>query len=125
MSEKVEAESNHVNLNDHIKWIVAFALVAVSVVANQVYSDVPLFYRVLGIVVACGLAAWSAAYTVKGQAFLHMLKEARIETRKVVWPSKQETMQTTLVVLVVVMIMSLILWMLDSLLGYLISSVIG
>ena len=54
-----------------------------------------------------------------------LLKEARSEIRRVVWPSNQETTQTTLVVLVLIVIFALILWGLDSLLGWIVSSVIG
>jgi preprotein translocase subunit SecE len=53
------------------------------------------------------------------------MREARSEIRRVVWPSNQETTQTTLVVLVLVLIFALILWGLDSLLSWFVSSVIG
>ncbi|MEC8716811.1 MAG: preprotein translocase subunit SecE, partial [Pseudomonadota bacterium] len=54
-----------------------------------------------------------------------LVNEARVEIRKVVWPTREETTQTTLVVLALVFVMSLILWGLDSLLGLVVSSVIG
>jgi preprotein translocase subunit SecE len=54
-----------------------------------------------------------------------LLKEARGEIRKVVWPTRQETTQTTLIVVVVVLVMALLLWGLDSLLGWLVSMVVG
>jgi preprotein translocase subunit SecE len=54
-----------------------------------------------------------------------LLKEARIEVRKVVWPTHQETTQTSLLVLALVLIAALILWGLDSVLGLIVSSIIG
>ena len=123
MSENIEGNSS--SAMDSVRWVISIALVALAVVGNQLYSEVPLLYRVLGITALSIIAAVAAAYTAKGKAFLSMLKEAQIETRKVVWPTGQETTQTTLVLLLVVVIMSLILWALDSLLGYLISGFIG
>jgi preprotein translocase subunit SecE len=58
------------------------------------------------------------AIHAKGHCFLwRWLKEARTEIRKVVWPTRQETTQTTLIVVAVVLVMALVLWGLDSLLG--------
>jgi preprotein translocase subunit SecE len=54
-----------------------------------------------------------------------MFKEARNEIRQVVWPNRQETMQTTLIVVAVVLVMALLLWGLDSLLSWAVSSLIG
>ena len=54
-----------------------------------------------------------------------MLKEARVELRKVVWPTRVETGQTTAIVIVVVLVVALILWALDSLFAWIIASLIG
>ena len=66
-----------------------------------------------------------AVKTEKGNAAWNLIKEARSEIRRVVWPTNNETTQTTLVVIVMVFIFSLILWGLDSLLSWLVSSLIG
>jgi preprotein translocase subunit SecE len=66
-----------------------------------------------------------ALLTSQGAAFLVMAKAARSEIRKVVWPTRQETTQTTLIVVVVVVVMALILWGLDTVLGWLASMLIG
>jgi preprotein translocase subunit SecE len=63
--------------------------------------------------------------TTQGKSFLKLLSEAQIEARRIVWPTKDETMQTTLIVCAVVLVMSLVLWGVDSLFGWMISSVIG
>lgn len=125
MSDSVDTNKSHSGSLDAVKWILSLSFVAGAVAINQLYAEEPLLYRVVAIVVLCIIAALCAAYTAKGSAFLSTLKEARIETRKVVWPTKQETTQTTLLVLGVVVIMSLLLWLLDMGLGYLISLFLG
>jgi preprotein translocase subunit SecE len=110
---------------DSIKWLIVLALVVAGVVANAVYTDQSLLYRVLGLLLIALSAASIAEQTVKGSAFIVMLKEARNEIRKVVWPNRQETLQTTMIVVVVVLIMALLLWGLDSLLSWIVSLFIG
>lgn len=122
MNAKVEAKESRLDL---LKWVVVAVLVVVAVVANQYYSAQPIFYRVLGILVMAAAAGFLALQTVKGRAFFTLAKEARAEIRKVVWPSRQETTQTTLIVVAVVLVMALLLWGLDSLLGWLVSMIVG
>jgi len=80
---------------------------------------------VLGGVVLAGVAAAIALQTSAGSAAWDLAKEARVEIRKVVWPSREETTQTTLIVVAVVIFVALILWGLDSGLSWLIQVVIG
>ncbi|MBG0842871.1 preprotein translocase subunit SecE [Ectopseudomonas toyotomiensis] len=122
MNVKAEAKDSRFDL---VKWLVVAALVAVGVVGNQYFSAEPVLYRVLGLVALGAVAAFVAFQTARGQAFAVLLKEARVEIRKVVWPTRQETMQTTLIVVAVVLVMALLLWGLDSLLGWLISLIVG
>jgi preprotein translocase subunit SecE len=63
--------------------------------------------------------------TEKGHAAWNLAKEARGEVRKVVWPTRQETTQTTLIVVAVVLFVSLVLWGLDSSLSWAIKGLIG
>lgn len=108
-----------------VKWLVSIAVATSAIVGNQMYADIGLLYRILGVVALMAAALGVAAITTQGRAFLVLLKEANIERRKVVWPTRQETTQTTLIVVVVVVFVALILWGLDSLLSYTVSSVIG
>ncbi|MAQ23707.1 MAG: preprotein translocase subunit SecE [Pseudomonadales bacterium] len=110
---------------DVFKWLVVIAIIAAAVVGNAYFDDQPLLYRVVGVVVAGILAALLASFTDKGRAFIALLQDARAEVRRVVWPTKQETAQTTGVVVLVVAIMALLLWLLDLALGKIISSIIG
>ncbi len=110
---------------DGLKWLVVAALVVVGVVGNSYFSDESLLYRVLALVVLAAVAVVVALNTAKGTAFWGLLRSAQIEMRKVVWPTRQESVQTTFIVVVAVLVMALILWGLDTLFGYLASLVIG
>lgn len=110
---------------DIAKWVVVAVLVATAAAINVVFSDESLLYRVIGIVVLAAVAAYVAFQTVKGAEFAEMLKEARIEIRKVVWPTRQETFQTTLLVLAAVVVAGVFLWGVDTGLGFVASKVIG
>jgi preprotein translocase subunit SecE len=100
-------------------------LVAAGVVGNSYYGEQSLLYRVLALIVLAAAAGWVASTTERGGAFWQLVKGSRTEIRKVVWPTRQETTQTTLIVVVFLIIMSIILWGIDSLLGWLVSMVIG
>ena len=119
------SEEAAVSRFDSVKWVVVVALVAVPIVGNSYFSDQSLLDRVLGIVAISAVAAMVALQTAKGVAFWSLVKGSRTEIRKVVWPTRQETVQTTLIVLAFVVVVALMLWGLDSLLGWLVSMVIG
>ena len=110
---------------DSLKWVVVLALVAGGVYGNSYYGDQPILYRVLALLALALVAGWVASLTRKGGDFLTLVKESRTEIRKVVWPTRQETTQTTLIVFVFVIITGLILWGLDSVLGWLASLILG
>ena len=110
---------------DTLKWMIVLALIAIGVIGNSYYAGESLLYRVLALVALASVAAGVALTTQKGAAFREMLKEARIELRKVVWPTRVETGQTTAIVVVVVLIVALVLWALDSLFAWIIASLIG
>ena len=122
MTLKAEAQESRFDL---LKWLVVVALVVVGVVGNQYYSAQPILYRVLVLLALAGAAAFVGLQTGRGKAFFVLAKEARAEIRKVVWPTRQETTQTTLIVVAVVLVMALLLWGLDSLLGWLVSLIVG
>ena len=67
----------------------------------------------------------TAAKTEKGAAIVELALGSRTELRKVVWPTKQERNQTTLIVVAVILLMSLILWGIDSLLSWGASLIMG
>ncbi|MFC3033710.1 preprotein translocase subunit SecE [Pseudoalteromonas fenneropenaei] len=120
MSTNVETPSSSM---DTVKWLVAAVLLSAAVVGNYMYADLSVLVRAVGVVVAIAAALGIAATTEKGKTFIAFAKEARIEVRKVVWPTRQEAMHTTFIVLIATVVMALILWGLDGILfrvvGYL------
>ncbi|MFP6851009.1 MAG: preprotein translocase subunit SecE [Pseudomonas sp.] len=122
MNVKAEAKDSRFDL---LKWLLVATLVVLGVVGNQYFSAEPILYRVLALLVVAALAGVIALQTSKGKAFWVLAKEARVEIRKVVWPTRQETTQTTLIVVAVVLVMSLLLWGVDSLLGWIVSLIVG
>ncbi|WP_392566527.1 preprotein translocase subunit SecE [Utexia brackfieldae] len=112
---------------DKFKWLVVFALFIVIVWGNFYFSEPNPVYqangivRIIAVVVLSVLALLLAANTYKGKQFLVFAKESRLEARKVVWPSRRETVQTTLIIAVVTIISSLFLWGLDSIMIRLVS----
>ncbi len=122
MSEKIDSEDNNL---DWMKWAIVVVIVVAGVYTNSYFSAESLLIRTIGILMAGGAAGWVAAQTVKGRAFVNLCMEARVEIRKVVWPTRQETTQTTIVVLIVIFIVALILWLLDWGLTGVVSSIIG
>lgn len=110
---------------DFAKWILVVALIAVGVVGNSHFSAQPLLYRAL-VLIALAVVALVVAYnTEKGAGLWALVQGAIVELRKVVWPTRQETNQTTLIVVAVVFVMSIILWALDTSLGFVVSKLIG
>jgi len=122
MIAKAEGKKSSI---DTLKWLAVLALVALGVVGNQYFAAESILYRVIGLLALAAVAILVALQTVKGRQFFELLKAARGEIRKVVWPTRQETTQTTLIVVAVVLVVALLLWGLDSLLGWLISFVVG
>lgn len=122
MSTKAEASEYRF---DAIKWVIALAIVAGGIYANSYYAAIEPLYRALAGVVIAGIAVAIALQTEKGAAVWELAREARTEVRKVVWPTPQETTQTTLIVIVVVIFVALILWALDSSLSWGVRGVIG
>ena len=110
---------------DSLKWVAVLALVAGGVYGNSHYGDQPILYRVLALLALALVAGWVASLTQKGGDLLTLVKGSRTEIRKVVWPTRQETTQTTLIVFVFVIVTGLILWGLDSVLGWLASLILG
>ena len=110
---------------DWLKWLVVAALVAGAIYGNWYYSAESVLYRVLALLVVAVVSGLIAARTEKGAAIVELAIGARTEWRKVVWPTKPEANQTTLMVLVVVFIAAIILWGLDAIFGKIASLIIG
>ena len=89
------------------------------------FDDYSLLFRVIGLLVGVGISVAIALQTVKGKEIWGYFRDAQIEVRKVVWPTRQETIQTTLIVIVMVILVAIILWLLDMFLGWSIGLIMG
>ena len=122
MSASTESSQSAV---DWFKWIIVTLIVAGGVFGNWYYQDQSLLYRVLALLALAAVAAFVSFQTNQGKALWTLIKESRIEIRRVVWPNRQETTQTTFIVVMLVLVFSMVLWGLDSLLSWIVSKVIG
>lgn len=98
---------------DVIKLTVSIALIVGGIAAFYYFADYSLLYRVLGLVAAVIVSVLIVFSTEMGRQLWLFMKEARTEVRRVIWPTRQETTQTTLIVVVMVFVVGIILWLLD------------
>ena len=112
-------------MQNYFRWSVGLLLIAIAIYGNSYYSLEPLLYRVLGVLVLLTLSTVILLTTDEGKEGLQLILESRTEIRRVVWPSRPETTQTTLIVIVAITIAGLILWGLDSLFGWATASLLG
>lgn len=112
LSKSVPAESAQTR-GDQLKLTLAVALVLIALGAFYYFRDVSVLARTLGLLVAMGGAIALALPTAKGRELSEFFHNAQIEVRKVVWPTRQETLQTTGIVMIFVFVMAIILWILD------------
>jgi preprotein translocase subunit SecE len=110
---------------DSLKWMIVIIILAGVVFANYFFGDESVLIRAVGAVVAVVIAGAIAMQTVKGHNAIAFAKESRTEIRKVVWPTRQEAVQTTGIVLFATFIMSLVLWGLDSTLFLIVGFITG
>ena len=116
---------NSIRMQNYILWIVGLAVVGLAVYGNSYYSQEPLLYRVIGVIVISSLGLFILTTTQEGKEALKTVIDSRTEIRRVVWPTRTETTQTTLIVLVAITIAALILWGLDSLFGWVTAALLG
>ena len=112
---KASAENQkNVATFEWLKWLGVIILVVIAVVGNYIYKDTNLLYRVLAVVAILAGALLLASITNKGKNAINFAKEARMEIRKVVWPTRKETVQTSLIVIAATVFMTLVVWGVDS-----------
>lgn len=119
-----EAETAGSSL-DSAKLIVAVLLVVGGLAAYYYFVDVAHIVRVLGLVAVGIVALFVASQTSKGRETVEFVRDTQVEVRKVVWPTREETIKTTGFVIVAVIITALFLWLLDMALGGLTRLLLG
>ena len=113
MNAKVDTESGRL---DSLKMGAAVLLLAGGIYAFYHFAEMHAVLRVLGLLAVAAIAVLIASQTAFGRQVAGFISGANTEVRRVVWPSRAETVQTTLAVLVVVLLVGIFLWLLDMLL---------
>jgi preprotein translocase subunit SecE len=123
---KAKAETGKPPIMNTLLLAVATLLLIAGVGAYYWFQDLAITpVRVVGLIVVAGVASFIAAQSDSGAAFFRFLKESDIERRKVVWPTHQETLQTSMMVIIVVILISLFLAGVDWLLGAAVRALVG
>jgi preprotein translocase subunit SecE len=103
---------------DTVKLLAALAILVGGIAGFYVLDTYPIAVRWVIVLLALAGGLLVAAQSVQGRAFWQFVQGSRVELRKVVWPTRQESLQTTLVVFVAILVMGVFFWLLDMLLGY-------
>lgn len=98
---------------DTLKLVAAAAVLVGSLVGYYYYADVAVVLRAIGVLVAFGLSVVILLQSAQGKALWRFVNSSRVELRKVVWPTREETIQTTMAVMIFTLIMGLFFWFLD------------
>jgi preprotein translocase subunit SecE len=98
---------------DTAKLLLAIAILVGGIFAYYYYSDTSILLRAVGVLIAFIAGALVALQSAQGQTLWRFIQASRVELRKVVWPSREETIQTTIAVLVFAAIMGVFFWLLD------------
>jgi preprotein translocase subunit SecE len=118
MNAKVE-KVGATNALDWVKLALAVVLLIAGIVAYYVF-DGSVWARIGMLLVGFVAAAAVGAFTGPGRMVREYLTESQFELRKVVWPTRDETLRTTLVIIVVVIILSILLGLIDVMLKWLV-----
>ena len=121
MNAKEEGDSRA----DSVKLFGAVAILLLSIVAFYQFPDAHQFLRVSGIFMSAIIAGLIALRTERGKAIWAFAQESRVEVRKVVWPTRAETIQTTMIVIVMVIIVAIMLSIIDGILHWAIGLLTG
>lgn len=111
-----ESGKKGVLMADKIKLVLAVLLVIAGLAGFYLLKDSALILRIASVLAGLVLAAAVIGTSAPGKQFFAFAQEAIVETKKVVWPTRKETVQTTGLVLVFVLVMAIFLWIVDALL---------
>ena len=122
MTDKVDTGASPL---DTVKLAAAAAILIGGVAGFYLLTSYPLAVRWVIVLASFGVGILVALQSVQGRAFWQFVQGSRVELRKVVWPTRQETLQTTLVVFVAVLVMGIFFWILDWVLGSVTAALAG
>ncbi len=107
-------ETSGASALDVIKTVVAVALLLGGIVGYYYFEDASIVLRAAGVVFGIALGIAVFATTERGRELWSFIQSSRVELRKVVWPTRPETLQTTVAVIIFTLIMGLFFWILDK-----------
>jgi preprotein translocase subunit SecE len=110
---------------DRIRLLLAVLVLGAAIVGFYWFEDQSTLLRVIGLLVAVGVAIAIAMTSAPGRAAWAFIGDSRNEARRVVWPTRKETGQTTLIVLIVVLLVGILLWLMDLILIWAVRLVTG
>jgi preprotein translocase subunit SecE len=119
MNTKAEQQPKGTNAADAAKLALAGLILVGGIFAYSWFGDdagIPSSVRLLGVIAALVIALAIASFTAVGRRVRNFITESQFELRKVVWPTKDETIKTTGIIIVVVVILSLLLGLIDLIL---------
>ena len=105
--------------------ILSIGVLITGMILFYYFSEVRLFYRVVGMISVVIFSAFIAYQSDFGKLVYSYVTDSKVELKKVSWPTKQETTQTTLGVIFVVIVVGILLWLFDMLLGWAIGTLYG
>ena len=108
---------------DTLKLMASVSILFASIVSFYYFSEISVLIRALVIIFSLVISLLIFFRTQRGIIFWEFLQGSRVEMRKVVWPTKQETIQTTLTVFIFVLILGIFFWLLDFVLLYITTSI--
>ena len=105
------------------KLIASIAILLSSIVVYYSFPQISIVIRALAIIFSLVVSSFIFLQTIRGKILWDFLQGSRVEIKKVIWPTKQETIQTTLTVFVFVLILGIFFWLLDFLLLFITTSI--
>ena len=105
--------------------ILSISVLVIGMILFYYFSEIRLFYRVLGMISVLILSGFIGYQSDFGKLVYSYITDSKVELKKVTWPTKQETTQTTLGVIAVVIIVGILLWLFDMLLSWAIGTLYG
>jgi preprotein translocase subunit SecE len=122
MDAKTEVQGSR---SDTVKLISALLIITLAIAGFYYYADHSLLGRVIALLIAAGMAVAIGFRTDQGRQLWEFLRDAQVEVHKVVWPTREETVKATLLVVLMVVVVAIFLWLLDLLLGWLVRMLTG
>lgn len=120
-TNKKKVKKENIKIFEIIKWITIFVFLFSAIIGNYYYSNVIPILRLIIVYILIIKAITLFFFTNKGKLAFIFIKKAKIEAKKILWPTRQETFYTTLIIFSITILMSLIFWGLDTILIFCIS----